>query len=252
MRAGAFGDDAAQYDRARPSYPAALVDDLMADSPVRVVDVGCGTGIASRLFVARGCEVIGVEADARMAEVASAHGLRVEVSPFESWTPPAEPFDLLVSGQAWHWVDPVAGAAAAARVLRGGGRFAAFWNNESYEPEVLTALEDAHRPHAEHLIGSSVALGSARGTDEALHHWADIDALAASGAFGQAEVRTYEWDRDYSSAEIVDVMETHSGHRTLPPPVLAAVLAAVRDAIDGFGGRVQVHYTTSLVTALRR
>jgi SAM-dependent methyltransferase len=45
-RALSFGEDAAQYDRARPTYPAALVDDLMRGAPTRVLDVGCGTGIA--------------------------------------------------------------------------------------------------------------------------------------------------------------------------------------------------------------
>src|SRR2546421_6640760 len=58
-RASSFGDDPARYDRARPSYPAELVDELMSSRPARVLDVGCGTGIASRLFAARGCEVKG-------------------------------------------------------------------------------------------------------------------------------------------------------------------------------------------------
>src|SRR5207302_3315261 len=70
QRAGSFGEDAAQYDRARPSYPTELVDALMVDQPRRVLDVGCGTGIAARLLAERACAVLGVEADPRMAEVA--------------------------------------------------------------------------------------------------------------------------------------------------------------------------------------
>lgn len=66
-RAGSFGDDAEQYDRARSSYPAELVDDLVDPGVHRVLDVGCGTGIAARLIAARGCAVYGVEPDARMA-----------------------------------------------------------------------------------------------------------------------------------------------------------------------------------------
>ncbi|MBO0837835.1 MAG: SAM-dependent methyltransferase, partial [Actinobacteria bacterium] len=51
--AESFGADAARYDRARPSYPSALVDGIVAGSPGRdVLDVGCGTGIAARQFQA--------------------------------------------------------------------------------------------------------------------------------------------------------------------------------------------------------
>ena len=71
-RAGSFGDDADQYDRARPTYPAPLVDDLLDDGThdvLDVPDVGCGTGKVGRLFAARGCAVLGVEPDERMAAV---------------------------------------------------------------------------------------------------------------------------------------------------------------------------------------
>jgi SAM-dependent methyltransferase len=114
QRACSFGTDADRYDRARPSYPPALLDDLLASRPVKVLDVGCGTGIAARLLQARGCEVLGIEPDERMAAVARRRGLRVEPGRFEDWRPPSGTVDLIVSGQAWHWVDPVAGAPGGA------------------------------------------------------------------------------------------------------------------------------------------
>ncbi len=43
---------------------------------------------------------------------------------FEAWDPAGREFDAVISGQSWHWVDPVAGAAKAAQVLRPGGRLA--------------------------------------------------------------------------------------------------------------------------------
>ncbi len=82
-----FGQDAVRYDRARPSYPTALIDDLVSDEPGRVLDVGCGTGKAARLFAARGCQVLGVEPDDRMAAVARSYGIPVEVATFEAWDP---------------------------------------------------------------------------------------------------------------------------------------------------------------------
>ncbi|MFB9838760.1 class I SAM-dependent methyltransferase, partial [Actinoallomurus acaciae] len=117
--AESFGVDPERYDRARPRYPDALVERIVAASPgPRVLDVGCGTGIEARQFQAAGCTVLGVDPDARMAGFARRTGVEVEVATFETWDPAGRVFDAVVAGQAWHWVDPVAGAAKAAQVLR--------------------------------------------------------------------------------------------------------------------------------------
>src|ERR1700691_5210528 len=63
VREGAesFGLEAERYNRARPSYPPALVERIVAASPGRdVLDVGCGTGLTGRLFEAAGCRVLAV------------------------------------------------------------------------------------------------------------------------------------------------------------------------------------------------
>ena len=105
-----------------------MVRDLLAGGPADILDVGCGTGKVARLLVGPGRRVLGVEPDRRMAAVARGHGIDIEVGTFETWDDAGRRFDLLTSGTAWHWVDPVAGAAKAAKVLRSGGGFAAFWN----------------------------------------------------------------------------------------------------------------------------
>src|SRR5205085_1744530 len=117
--AESFGSDVERYDRTRPGYPDALVERVVAATPAPdVVDVGCGTGIEARQFQAAGCRVLGVEPDPRMADFARRSGVEVEVATFEAWDPGDRMFDAVIPGQAWHWVDPVAGAAKAAQVLR--------------------------------------------------------------------------------------------------------------------------------------
>ena len=61
-----------------------MVDNLLTGTLGRVLDVGCGTGKVARLFLARGCDVLGVEPDPRMADVAESHGIQVEVASFEA------------------------------------------------------------------------------------------------------------------------------------------------------------------------
>jgi SAM-dependent methyltransferase len=115
--AESFGTDAQRYERARPGYPDAMVDAILAASPGRrVLDVGTGTGISARGFHQRGCQVLGVEPDEQMARVARDSGLEVEIAKFEDWDPAGRVFDVVIAGQAWHWVDPVAGASKAAHL----------------------------------------------------------------------------------------------------------------------------------------
>jgi SAM-dependent methyltransferase len=245
-RAESFGANAEQYDRARPTYPGELIDALVADRPRRVLDVGCGTGIASRLFAERGCEVVGVEADARMADVAGSYGLHVEVAKFEEWNARERLFDLLISGQAWHWVDPSVGPRKAADVLRVGGRFGAFWNLGEHEPVTFEALAAVYQ-RLSIDIHDSVPLGT-YGRDAGAGTAAGLEA---TGRFAELEVRKYFWDHRYSRDEWLDQLQTHSDHRVLPPDVLQEVLTGVSRAIDVLGGSIVVHYDTMLVTAIR-
>ena len=249
--AESFGEDPARYDRARPSYPEALVERIVAASPGRdVLDVGIGTGIVARLLRAAGCTVLGVEVDERMAEFARQGGTEVEVSAIEVWDPAGRTFDAVVAGQSWHWVDPVAGGVKAAEVLRPGGLFTAFWNVHQASPAAAEAFAEAYQRIAPELPilrpGSDAVrgyLGLCDKVGEGLR--------AADGAFGEPEIWQFEWDLTYSRDEWLDVVPTHGGVSLIPQEQRNALLAALGEVIDELGGSVEVHYTTVAVAATR-
>jgi SAM-dependent methyltransferase len=245
-RARSFGSVAELYDRARPSYPDALVDDLMAFAPHDILDVGTGTGKAARLFLARGCSVLGVEADRRMAEVARAHGVQVEESTFEAWEPKGRVFDLLTSAQAWHWVDPAVGAPKAAAVVRPGGHFAAFWNLGAHDPGVRIALDSAYQRLAPEIAQTTLALDY---RDARIA--SDVQALLATDGFVSTELRSYAWDRAYTRAEWLAYLATHSDHVRLPDERRSALLDAVGETIDSLGGELLYHFQTVLILGTR-
>jgi SAM-dependent methyltransferase len=252
-RAQVFGEVAQQYDRARPTYPDAMVDDLLAAGDVRrVLDVGCGTGIAARLFLARGCEVVGVEADARMAEVARRHGVDVDVSTFETWTPRGAPFDLVTAGQSWHWIDPYAGARRAADVLRPGGRLALFWNVTVHTDDVAAVFREVYGAHAPAVLDRSIALGTAVprvADDTTTRHQ---DGIEECGAFDPIELHEYERTVEHAAAGWIDQLATHSDHRLLDEGVRSALFDALAGALAALGGTITVRYVTQSVTASRR
>lgn len=247
--AESFGADAARYDRSRPHYPRELIDRIVASSPGRsVLDVGCGTGIVARQFQAAGCTVLGVEPDARMAELAREAGVPVEVSTFETWDPSSRTFDVVVAGQAWHWIDPVAGADRAAHALRpDGGRLALFWNVFRPPTALREAFAEVHRrvlPDAPLNPWAAPGLDSFAG----LHAQA-ADGIARARAFNETELWRFDWEQPYTRDEWLEQIPTHGGSNRLAPSRLDALLSGIGTVIDEAGGAFTMGYATLAVTA---
>lgn len=243
VRALSFGADPDRYDRARPSYPSQLVDDLVAAGARRVLDVGCGTGKVARLLVERGLDVLGIEADERMAQVARRHGVTVEVARFEEWDAKGRSFDLVVCGQAWHWVDQRVGPRKAAAILRSDGMAAFFWNRPGFTESTRRLLVDLYRKLAPDIAEDSPALGFVgRGRME--EH---VERLA--GQFQTVETRTYRWDFDYDASAYLELLQTYSDHLLLPVERRRALLDGVYALIGRLGGTITVHYATVAILA---
>ncbi|WP_425454856.1 class I SAM-dependent methyltransferase [Actinokineospora cianjurensis] len=246
--AESFGANAERYDRTRPTYPDALIERVLAASPGRaVLDVGCGTGIAARQFQAAGCTVLAVEPDQRMAEFARRGGLAVEVATFEEWDAAGREFDAVVAGTAWHWVDPVAGAVKARRLLRPGGVLAAFWHVFVPPPEVSSAFVAACE---DVMPGSPFILPPTASPHDAYRAMATktTDGILAAGGFTAPEQWTFDWERTYTRDEWLDQIPTQGVLNLLPPDKLAHILTTVGNAIDD---EFRMPYTATAVTATR-
>jgi len=139
-----FTSRVGNYVRYRPGYPAALLELLRGpwglSRETVIADVGSGTGLLSRLFLANGNEVFGIEPNAAMREAGEAYlaefrGFRFHSVPgsAEATTLPDASVDAVVAGQAFHWFEPVATRAEFRRVLRREGWLALIWNERRLE-----------------------------------------------------------------------------------------------------------------------
>jgi SAM-dependent methyltransferase len=249
--AESFGTDPDRYDRARPRYPDALVAAVVAAAPGRdVLDVGCGTGIVARPVAAAGCRVLGVDVDERMAAFARRSGVDVEVAAFEAWDPAGRTFDAVVAGQTWHWVDPVAGAAAAARVLSPGGPLAVFWNVPQPAPELVAALAEVHRRVLPDSLGARAWTTSGPDASAPFTSRA-ADGIRQAGGFGEPEHRRFDWERSYTRDEWLEQMATSGEAALVPQAQLEELQAGVGDVIDGLGGSIPLRYAAVAVVAAR-
>lgn len=246
-RALSFGSDAARYDHTRPGYPDDLVDELMAGHPWNVLDVGCGTGKAGRLLVARGCDVLGVEPDDRMAAVARAQGLDVEIAAFEQWDAAGRRFDLAICAQAWHWIEPTAGLRCVAQALDAGARFCVFWNRTTYDEDVQAALDAVYRRLAPSIADRGAIVGVV--PDDRLGQ--DLRAMEASPHFRPPQEHRYRWSHDYSVDDFASLLRTHSDHKRLPEATFAALLDGIGALMQARGGQLTVHYHTRMLTLTR-
>src|ERR1051326_2358664 len=106
-----FNDVPELYDRVRPGYPDELFADLVDVSGLNtsssVLEVGCGTGQATRSLAALGFALTAVEPGPELAALARRRvpGVTVETSTFEDWDDRGRRFDAIVAASSWHWVD---------------------------------------------------------------------------------------------------------------------------------------------------
>jgi SAM-dependent methyltransferase len=154
---GRFTGLAETYARFRPSYPSQAIDFIMARCGLGkecvLVDVGCGTGIASRLLAARGVTVIGVEPNTEMRCAAEETLDRGGAEPTLSYRGgraeatglPAASADAVLAAQSFHWFEPVATLREFHRIVKPEGWAILMWNERDERDPVTAAYGDVIR-----------------------------------------------------------------------------------------------------------
>ena len=201
-RANSFGGAAHNYDTHRPRYPDLRIDDVLESGVRRVLDVGAGTGIASMQFVGRGVDVLAVEPDTRMASVAQAKGIPVEIAAFEQWEPAGRRFDRVVFAASFHWVDPAVALPKIRGVLADGGKLALIWNRLRPSRPTRAQFESIYKDYMDI---------DARGADGQPGDLTDL----LTGAGFTVTHRSYPHHLHYSTRQWLDIAFTFSNHLTL-------------------------------------
>jgi len=209
---------------------------LTGELPLRVVDLGAGTGKLTRALAALGHDVIAVEPFEEMLDQ-----LRANVPGVEAVTGSAEQIpladesaDAIVVGQAFHWFDQAVALREMARVLRPGGVVGLIWNaRDDAEPWVARLSE---------LTGDNAEWGD------------DIpEPLAASTQFGDVERQIFRNAQLVDRATLVDLVASRSYAATMAARAREQLLAAVGTLFDEWaaGGGLELPYRVHAFRATR-
>lgn len=249
-----FDEVAELYDRARPGYPDDLFDELAAvlpRSPV-VIEVGPGTGQATKGLVARGAKVTAVELGANLAAVLARNVPTVDVivGPFETVDLAPGAFDAVVAASSYHWVPPEARMTKPADLLRPGGYLALIAINQVASPADRGFFDEVHHVFSRHGLP---------GTHDPVPTHEDlvpsfVDEIVGSPEFEEPLVHRYRWDQRYTARGYTELKRTDSNSRAMADPEARdAMLTEVEALIDAsYDGWIVRPITASLVLARRR
>ena len=248
-----FGSVAELYDRARPTYPAVIFDDLAElaglEPGSRVLEIGPGTGKATAELAQRDWAVTGVELSAELAEVARRNVPEAEiaVADFESWEPAEGGFDAVVAFAAFHWIAPDLRYAKPVRLLRPGGALAVVHGHHVLPP-------DGDRFFAEAQDDYDAAMPRPDNApplplDRIVDEWrAEFEV---SGAFERVESRHHLQPLVYTADEYVDLLGTFSDHVAQPAEEREELFGRLHARISSRpGGTVTKHFLLTLTVGL--
>jgi len=248
-----FNQVAEVYDSSRPSYPAELfatLFEILPNAP-EIIEVGPGTGQATKDLLARGAEVHAIEIGPAMADKLRSNlpsdRLRVTVGDFENVDLDAGSADAVFSATAYHWISASAQTNRPAHILRRAGVMAIV------DLIQVDSLEDSGFFAASQPIYERYGQGHT-GPPAPPRDRADPPmwkVLDVDPRFQSVSVRRFDWTQTYGAAEYRLLMLSYSGTQMMEPAERRGLLADIESFIHSeFGGAVTRPLVVTLTTAV--
>lgn len=243
-----FNSGAENYDRFRPEYSGELYRDIFSYSGVRAGDraleVGIGTGKATKPFLERGCRVTAVEIGDKLAafareKYADRDNLEVVCGAFEDF-PEDEKYDLIYSATAFHWIPAETGYAKARRMLREGGTLALFWNKAFAARPDDPLHREIQRIYAKYRPEAGIP------TEFDEKKYELRKGYLREYGFQERFFRLYHGERAFDAEEYICHLRTHSDHQMMEPKLREAFEEELKAAVRGHGGKMRIYDTMEL------
>jgi SAM-dependent methyltransferase len=247
-----FDGAAETYHGIRPGYPAPMFEDLFRLLPGHpaILEVGPGTGQATRDLLSRGATVhaieIGPAMAAKLREVLSSPALTITIGDFEEADVGEHGFDAVLSATAYHWISPKAQVDRPVSVLKPGGVIAVVDLNQVSSPDDKGFFAAAQPIYERYGVGHAGPPAPERNAvDPPIRR-----ALRGDPRFSNVEVRAYDWNQTYSAAGYRKLMLSYSGTQMMTPPARQRLLDDMEDLVrQQFDDQVTRPIVVTLTTA---
>jgi SAM-dependent methyltransferase len=271
-----FNEVALEYDRNRPSYPDALVDQACAVAGItdgeRVLEVGCGTGQLTRSLLARGLRVTALEPGDQLIRVAEenlkgAGDVELVHARLEDIQLPREDYEAVFSASAIHWVDPDLSWRKIADAIASNGTLALiqyFGLREQRSAGDHEALLSALRRHARDIAATwptyrdleSTIAGVQERRRNVADAWSwlgsyDIARDYAADLFEDLQLATVPTMTEHTAGEVGALLGTMSFWAPLSPEQRDAIVKETYALQERLGRPIRASSLAVLVTARR-
>ena len=247
------------YDRIRPTYPPELFDALLSylgsgrEHGPRAVEIGPGTGQATRPLLERGIAVSAVEPGERLAaflskKLAAFSTLEVVNAKFEDALLQRGAFDLILAATSFHWVDRALRWKKCHALLNARGALAIISTNQIESVASGGFFERVQPIYQRHQQGNGGL--KLPGEDVVPQEYVEIEA---SDLFGELRLHRYRWDQRYITQQYGDLMRSYSSTQAMEPSAQEALIGEVCALIDReFGASITRPLVITLTLGRRR
>lgn len=244
-----FDEDVKNYDNIRPQYPAKLFEDILKyakiSSDSSVLEVGIGTGQATKPFLDKGCSLMAVElgenlADYCMVKFENYKNIRIINDDFLKCELTENCFDLIYSATAFHWIPQPSGYEKVKRLLTKNGTLALFWNH----PYVSRSDDETN-------VASMAVYKKYRPSDKKQVEFCEDDYKIKlreleNNGFNIVFSDVYKRVRRLGADEYIDLLNTYSDHRALPKEIKQGFEEDMKKSLDSVGGHINIYDTIDL------
>lgn len=238
-----FNEDAKNYDMFRPTYCKELFDNIInytrLDKTKHAVEIGIGTGQATKPILETGCYLTAIELGENLAaysknKFSDYKKITIHNISFEEYMYTPESIDLVYSGTAFHWIAEEVGYKKAYDMLRSGGTIALFWNRPSGgESEVY--YEEIQSVYRKYMSDAKL-----REYTPDQHIYDERMETIKKYGFVDIQFKLMHQTRKFNAEDYISLLETYSDHRVLSEAIKVPFYKEIMSIINNYGGAKMV------------
>ena len=251
--ARSFDQEARLYHEIRPSYPEAMFDDLIRSTSLpakaKIVEIGPGTGQATKSLAARGYSITAIEIGKTLAEIARRElqqypDVTIINDAFENVELPAQSFDLIFAATSFHWIKPGLQYRKPHQLLKSNGHLAIV-HTHHISDNAGDLFFHASQPIYRKYFPKSNKPNIALPTQQEIQPGKLDDKLFELSCF-----QTYPLRIDYTAKKYTQLINTYSPTLRLPPEKRSDFLSEIQYLIEtAFNNKLQKYFAISLTVA---